>query len=177
MKAERDVIAIARIVRPRGLKGEVVANLLTDRPERFSELSRVKVEATDGTCVEHEVEDFWFHKSQVVLKFTACRTREDAERLRGAVIQVASDQLVKLSDGEYFQFQLLGCQVRTTEGAVIGHVERLIETGAAPLLVVIGDDGAEHLIPFAASICPDVDVAAKLIVIDPLDGLLDLNAH
>jgi 16S rRNA processing protein RimM len=177
MEAEREFIAIARIVRPRGLKGEVVANLLTDRPDRFSQLSRVTVETIDGSRAELEVEGFWFWKSQVVLQFAACRTREQAEWLRGAVVQVASHQAVPLIEGEYFQFQLLGCQVTTTAGEVVGQVERLIETGAAPLLVVISQDGAEHLIPFVASICPTVDVAAKLIVIEPLDGLLDLNAH
>ena len=166
-----DLVAIARIVKSRGLKGEVVADILTDFPERFEATKKVIAVMPDATWRELKIEDHWFQADRVVLKFVDINAVEDAETLRNAEICVAEAETVDLDDGEYFDWQLAGCKVETTNGVTIGTVRELMRTGGTEILVVDGDK--EYLIPFAATICVEVDVENKLIRIDPPDGLLE----
>lgn len=166
-----DLVAIARIVKPRGLKGEVAAELLTDFPERFDGLERVTAVREASEPFELKIEDHWFQKDRVVLKFAGFDTIESAERLRGAEICVPETEAVVLDEGEYFDWQLTGCKVETIDGTTVGEVTGLMRTGGTELLVVQGE--REHLIPFATTICVEVDIENKVVVIDPPEGLLD----
>ena len=166
-----DLVAIARIVKPRGLKGEVVAELLTDFPERFDGLENVTAVRESGERAELKIEDHWFQKDRIVLKFAGFDTIESAETLRGVEICIPEDELVALADDEYYDWQLAGCSVETIDGKEIGTVRELMRTGGSELLVVDGEK--EFLIPFATVICVEVDIENKLVRIDPPDGLLE----
>lgn len=166
-----DLVAIARVARPRGIKGEVSCEVLTDFPERFDELEEVIAVLPNGSQRELKIEEQWFQQSRLVMKFTGVDSIEDAEALRNAEICVSEENAVELADGEYFDWQLEGCSVEMTDGRGIGKVAELMRTGGTELLVVKGDK--EYLIPFATSICLEVDVDKKRIVIDPPEGLLD----
>jgi 16S rRNA processing protein RimM len=99
-----------------------------------------------------------------------------AEALSGAEILVAEESRAPLESGLYFVDDLVGCAVTTREGVRIGLVTGVWEAGGSALLVVErGAGGAEVFIPLSGAICPVIDTAAKAIVIDPPDGLLDLN--
>ena len=169
-----DLIAIARIARPQGIRGEVIADLLTDFPERFAQLDEVRVVKPDGTATVARLEKARLQQGRVVLKFAGCDTRNAAEALRDARVMVPRDQVVSLPADTYFEFDLVDCAVVARDGAVIGKVASVQNFGAAPLLVVPDGAGREHLIPLASSICVDVDVTHKRIVIEPPEGLLDL---
>jgi 16S rRNA processing protein RimM len=166
-----DLVAIARIVRTRGIKGELVAELLTDFPDRFDGLADVIGLSPSGQQRELRIEDHWFQNGRVILKFEGFDTIEAAEELRETDICVAEDDAVKLSDDEYFDWQLQGCRVETAEGEQIGTVAEIMRPGGTELLVVRGEK--EYLIPFANAICTDVDIENKLIRIDPPEGLLE----
>ena len=168
-----ELVAIARIVRPRGIRGEAVAEVLTDFPERFEGLEKVIAVTPTGVREELKIESFWFQNDRVVLKFEGVDTVERAEELRNAEICVPESETVELEEGEYFDWQLAGCQVETVDGRAVGAVRELMRTGGTEILVVDGD-GRELLIPFAESICTEVDVRAKVIKIDPPEGLLEL---
>lgn len=167
-----ELVSVAMVVRVRGLRGEVVAEVLTDFPERFEGLLDVQAVLPDGTRRELKIERFWFQKGRLVLKFEGVDTVDAAEGLRNAEICVPEAEAVELEEGEFFDWQLEGCEVETVEGERVGTVRELMRTGGAEILVVEGD-GGEFLIPFAESICTDVDVEAKLIRIDPPEGLLE----
>jgi 16S rRNA processing protein RimM len=166
-----DLIAIAKVVKPRGLKGEVVAELLTDFPERFDGLKDVTAVRDTSEQFELKIEDHWFQRDRIVLKFVGIDTVDQAEPLRGIEICVPEEDAVELESGVYFDWQLAGCRVKTTDGREIGKVRELMRTGGTELLVVEGV--REYLIPFAGSICVEVDVENKLIHIDPPEGLLE----
>src|SRR5262249_23218892 len=119
------------------------------------------------------LENFRQHKGRVVLKFAGYNTMNEAEGLRDARVMVTRDQLVKLPEDSFYDFDLVGCEVTTTAGRPIGRVGSVRSYGAAPLLAV-SDGEQEHLIPLASSICLEIDIARKRIVIDPPEGLLDL---
>jgi 16S rRNA processing protein RimM len=171
---EPELIGIARITKTRGLRGEVRAEMLTDFPERFAEVRGVYLQLPGGELLTLQLEDYWFHQSRLILKFVGYDTIEQAQQLVGGIVKIGEEDLVELEDDEFFHFQLIGCQVMTMNGALVGHVTKVVETGGAPLLAVKDGQGHERLIPFAKRICPDVDVNAKRIRIDPPEGLLDL---
>ena len=168
-----DLVAVAKIIRPRGLRGEAVAEVLTDFPERFEGLGDVTAVMPGGERRELKLEKAWFQKERIVLKFEGLDSVDDAEALRDAEICIPEQDAVELDEGEFFDWQLEGCEAVTTEGEVIGKVRELLRTGGTEVLVIDASDGREVLIPFAESICTEVDIDAKRITVDPPEGLLE----
>ncbi|HSU25251.1 MAG TPA: ribosome maturation factor RimM [Pyrinomonadaceae bacterium] len=167
-----DLVTVAKIIRARGLKGEAVAELLTDFPERFEGLVDVSAVLPAGERRDLKIEGFWFQKGRIVLKFEGVDSIEAAEELRDAEICVEQSEAVELEEGEFFDWELEGCTVETVEGVRIGKVRELMRTGGTEILVV--EDGEkEFLIPFAEAICVEVNTEAKLIRVDPPEGLLE----
>jgi 16S rRNA processing protein RimM len=170
---EDDLISVARIARPQGLRGEVIADLLTDFPERFARLGRVYVKRADGRFLLLDLETSRPHKGRVALKFAGCDSISGAEELRDARVMVPRDQLVELPEDTYYDFDLIGCEALSVEGQKLGRVEEVQNYGAAPLLVVRGG-ARELLIPLVLSICVEIDIERKRVVVNPPEGLLDL---
>jgi len=170
---EEDVV-IARILKARGIRGEVACVLETDFPGRFSSLEQVTVWMPDGARLSLKVEDHWFHNQRVILKFEGYDTMTAAQSLAGGRLVIAEADVVPLAEGQFFERQVIGSEVMTSGGRTLGLVTRVMRTGGTDLLVLKSDDGRERLIPFADEICTDVDLAAKRITIVPPEGLLDL---
>lgn len=168
-----DWVSIARITRTWGLRGEVIAEILTDFPERFADLEKVTLLRDAEALGSFELAESWFHKGRIILKFVGYDDVTQAEKLRGASLVIARHDLVDLETDEYYLFDLEGCEVFTVSGQSLGSVIRVNDYGAAPILV-IKNDQQEFLIPLAREICPEVDTAMKKIIVDPPDGLLDL---
>ena len=167
-----ELVAIAKLIKSRGLRGELVANVLTDFPERFEELETVIALLPNGTRRELKIEKFWFQKGRIILKFAGFDSIETAENLRGAEICVPESEAIELEADEFFDWQLEECKVETIEGEKIGRVKELLRTGGTEILVVQGAE-KEYLIPFAETICVTVDVENKLIRVDAPEGLLE----
>ena len=170
---EDDLISVARIARPQGRNGEVIANLLTDFPERFASLERAYIKREDGQLLVLDLESSRTHKGRVALKFAGYDSINRAEELRNARVMVSPDQLIELPEDTYFDFDLVGCDVTDTDGQPLGRVEEIHDYGAAPLLLVRNDQ-REIMIPLALSICVEIDTERKKIVVNPPEGLLDL---
>ena len=167
-----DLVAIAKVARPKGLRGEVFADILSDFPERFKGLESVIVVFPSGEHRSLEIEDLKFQSDRLVLKFESYDSVEGAELLRDSEICVPESDAVELEEDEFFDWQLVGCVVETIDGMPLGTVRELQRTGGTENLLVDGD-GRDYLIPFAGSICLEVDIENKLIKIDPPDGLLE----
>ena len=180
--------AIARIVRAQGRKGEVIAEILTDFPGRFEELRRAYLERTGQAPEPVAVENTWFHKGRVVLKFSEVNSIDEAERLRGLHVLIPREDPIPLPAHQYYVRDLKGCRVvRQHQGKLseVGIVTEVEPTGGVELLRVTlndpdpdapsGSGPREVLIPFAQDICTRIDPEAKIIVIDPPEDLLDLN--
>ncbi|MCI0335967.1 MAG: ribosome maturation factor RimM [Acidobacteria bacterium] len=172
--AAEELISIARIVRPQGRRGEVIAELLTDFPERFAKLDVALVKLSSGQISRLRLETSWFHQGRIVLKFAGCDSISQAEELRDAQLFVTREQLVELPLDTYYDFDLVDCEVVTTGGELIGRVTDVQRYGAAPLLAVQDEERREHLIPFVLSICLEIDISRKRITVNPPEGLLEL---
>ena len=167
-----ELVTIAKTVKTRGLRGELVADLLTDFPERFDNLTRVFAVCGNDKTTELELEKFWFQKGRVILKFKDIDSIETAEKWRNCEICIPETEAVELETDEFFDWELEECEVETVEGEKIGKVQELMRTGGTEILVVKGAE-KEYLFPFAETICVEVDIENKLIKIDAPEGLLE----
>jgi 16S rRNA processing protein RimM len=170
----KELIIVARTVRARGLKGELVADLLTDFPERFEQISRLLGIGPSGEYEELQLENYWFQNDRVVLKFVGYDSIESANTLVGYELGLPEAERVQLSPDEFYDWELEGCSVEIENGSAIGNVREIMRTGGVELLVVEDHTRREHLIPMAESIVIEIDLSRRKIVIDPPEGLLDL---
>jgi 16S rRNA processing protein RimM len=174
--AKESFVIVARGVKPKGLKGELVAELLTDFPERFADISEFFAISPKGDRIVVRLERFGLqqNRNRVVLKLEGYDTIEAASTLVGFEFAVPESERVELAADEFYDWELEGCAVTTVNGQAVGKVSGVMRTGAANLLVVADDTGKSSLIPMVGSILIEIDKEAKSIVIDPPDGLLEL---
>jgi len=171
-------VTLARILRPRGLRGEVAAEILTDFPERLPKLREVWL--SDGRAAPRRVrlQRCWLSPGrggQAIFHFADINSIEDAESLRGLEVQVPIEQRAQLAAGNYFVSDLVGCEVREVgASSALGSVRDVEFTGGAPLLAIDTKEG-EVLVPLAAEYCVHIDVKAKRIDVALPEGLRDLN--
>ena len=169
-----DLVLVGRIARPHGIRGQVAINPETDFVEdRFTPGAafRTRSDRGDETLI---VATSRVHNGRPIVGFEGFERIEDVERLAGLELRVDEQTLQPLEAGTYYHHQLRGCQVVTTGGDVVGEVAR-VEGGASGSLLAIDGPRGEVLIPLAADICREVDLAAKRITIEPPEGLLELN--
>jgi 16S rRNA processing protein RimM len=199
-------VALARILRARGNKGEVAVELLTDFPQRLKELKEVFLGdgASDGerggAPRRVGVKEFWVdrnHAGQAVYWFEGFTSINEAEKLRGLDVLIPFEQRVALPAGQYFVEDLVGCSVfevpaaddaaavasspcaMSEAPALIGNVVDVHATGeqqAGTPILVVNVRGEELLIPLAEDICKRVDVAERRIEVVLPEGLRDLNS-
>jgi 16S rRNA processing protein RimM len=167
------LVVIAQAVRPRGLKGEIVAELLTDFPERFEQLEELILVLPGGERKTGHLESYWFQNDRVVLKLAGFDDVDAAKTLVGVEFAVPESERVLLPSDHYYDWELEGCEVKVGE-ASIGKVQSVIKTGGTEILLITDENDKEQLVPLADSIVVEIDTEAKTIVVDPPEGLLDL---
>jgi 16S rRNA processing protein RimM len=193
MTDEAEFVAIARVAKTQGRHGEVAAALLTDFPELFAERKKLFAQsggnAKNSVAVEPvrrelELEEHWFHKGMVVLKFAGVDSISDAETLIGSEIQIPRSERAQLGSDEFYVSDLVGCTV-TDSGREIGRIKDVqFGSGEAPLLVIQGDvlqDGVirgnkEYLVPFAGAYIEKISMEQKLLEMKLPEGMLELDA-
>ena len=168
-----ELVIIARAVKPRGLKGELVAELLTDFPERFEDVEELVLVSPTGERTVGQLENYWFQNDRVILKFAGYDDVETARQLVGFEFAVPEAERVSLPSDHYYDWELEGCTVKVGSES-IGKVQSILRTGATEILAITDENGKESLIPLVDSIVVEIDAAAKTIVVDPPEGLLDL---
>ena len=160
---------------PQGRRGEVAAELYTSFPERFAERRELSALAADGSRRELQLEEHWFHKGNVILKFAGVDSISDAERLAGMELQIPAERRTELEAGAAYVSDLVGCSVMNGETLLGTVAEVQFGAGEAPLLVVRRDE-EEFLVPFAGAFLKKSDVAARRIEMVLPEGLLELQS-
>jgi 16S rRNA processing protein RimM len=183
------LVSIGRLLRVRGNRGELVGELDSREPGREERLKEVTLELEDRRKAVR-VQQVWRNRAiydgRPVFKFEGIDSISDAEVWQGAGILVVAEEVARTPEGEYSHADLVGSRVvhlasarveseEPESGELIGVVEAIEEFGGPPLLRVRAADGREILIPFARSICKQVDVASKTIGVELPEGLLDLQ--
>lgn len=194
-------VMLARILRPRGNKGEVAAELLTDFPKRLTRLTEVFLGRGGGAGTAEPrvmaVKSCWLsqnHKGQAVFHFAGCNSISEAERFRGLDVLLPIEQRVALAAGHYFVDDLIGCYVfenfpepspvasspcsLAAAPTLLGVVKDVQFTGegvsGTPLLAVDAP-GGELLIPLAEDICTGINTTERRIDVVLPEGLRNLN--
>jgi 16S rRNA processing protein RimM len=163
------------VLGPQGRRGEVAAELHTSFPERFAERHELSGLAKDGSRRELQLEEHWFHKGHVVLKFAGVESISDAERLAGVELQIPAEQRAELEAGEAYVSDLVGCEV-VNRGSVVGTVADVqFGAGEAPLLVVKRGE-QEFLVPYAEAFLKKADLPARRMEFELPEGLLEVQS-
>jgi 16S rRNA processing protein RimM len=167
-----ELVAIGRVVKPQGRKGEVLTEPLSDRPDRFPSLKRAFVPGPGGEAREVKITASWPHKGRFVLKLAGVDSIDAAEAFRGQELRIPEADLAKLPEGSYYHHELIGLAVFEPGGRPRGRVKDVLETGAgAPVLVIAGGSevssgrGLEYLVPLAEDFVTRVDVKGGRLTI------------
>ena len=168
------MVVVGRVGRPHGLRGHVAVNAETDFVEE-----RFRPGATLWTRVGGEERQLTIASARrqgerPVVSFEGIGTVEEVEPLTGCELRVPESALLTLDPGRYYEHQLVGCAVATTRDVAVGTVTR-VEGGPGGSRLVVSGARGEVLIPFAQAICVEVDVTARRILVDPPEGLLEVN--
>lgn len=170
---------LARLVRPQGRHGEILADILTDFPARFADRKRLFLlssEISPGFLREVALDNHWLHKGRIVLKLAGVDSISDADKLRGLLVAIPRSERAALEDDSVYIGDLIGCEIIDVSGtpARIGVVTDF--DSEAGLLQVKTPGGEEALVPFAKAYLKTVDLAGKRIEMHLPKGLLEINA-
>jgi 16S rRNA processing protein RimM len=182
MNMEAQWTIVAHLVRAQGRKGELLADILTDFPERFSERHHFVLLSQDGKLArEVALENHWLHKGRIVLKFSGIDTISDAESLRGLDVAIPREERAPLDEDSVYISDLIGCHVidlssgKPLDIGEITDVDR--ESTSIPLLVLRAPRRKDELlVPFAKAYLRRIDIEQKRIEMSLPEGLLDINA-
>jgi len=170
------LISVGRVVKSRGLRGEVVVRSLSDDPERFKTFDEVVVTADDGTSSIYKLESVRTHPrkgglAEIHLRLEGVDSREASDALRGSLLTVPLEKL-ELHEDEHFLFDLVGLSVVTDQGEPIGRVADVRPMPAQNIIVIATDDGRETLIPDISEFVDKSKLDDGELIITPIDGLL-----
>ncbi len=164
-----EFIAIGEIIAPWGINGELKVRITTDFPQRFAPSSKIYINRQPMTINSTE-----WHKGKAIIKLNTIDSIEDAQRLRGQPIEIHHSQVYPLPEGQYYHFQLIGLEVRTTQGELLGTVTEILTAESNDNYVVRGAKG-EILIPAIEDVVKSIDLDKGRVVIEAIEGLLSLN--
>ena len=172
-----DWVTLAVLIRARGVRGEIAADGLGSRPERYEKLERVVLRnEKDGLApLDVEIERVWEHNGRLVFKFRGVDDRDRAEELEGREVCIPMAERPPADEDEYYLSDFIGCEVVHRDGREIGEVTDWNDYGAGPLLQVRSATGSEILIPFIRAFWIEIDLERRKLVVDPPEGLLELN--
>jgi 16S rRNA processing protein RimM len=165
---------VGRIARAHGIRGQVIVNLETDFPDARFRPGATLFTERGGAVTPLTLTTVRFQNGRPVIGLQGVETMNEAEQLAGLELRVPVEALAPLPEGTFYHHDLVGCRVVTQDGQDVGTVEGVEGTFGGSRLVV-SSGRREILIPLATDICRTIDVAGKRIVIDPPEGLLDLN--
>lgn len=170
-------LTVGRIIKPHGIRGELVVEVRTDSPERrFVPGMVLGVRRRgDSHSVPCTVTAARPHAGRLLMCAEEVDSRAAAEDLRGALLTVLADELEGTDDpDEFHDHELVGLRVVRVSGASVGTVREVVHNPAGELLVVAAEGAAhELLVPFVSEIVPEIDLEQGRLVVDPPEGLLD----
>lgn len=172
-------LVLGKIVRPHGVRGEMSLKILTDFPERIADLDAVYLGSSaydEAGATEHEVLSTRRHREQLLIKLSDIPTRDEAALQRGKLLMVTLADAVPLEEGEFYLYQIIGAEVVSEDGEVLGTLKEVLETGANDVYVVTGGMRGEVLLPDIPEVILDVDVNAQRITVALPPGLLPDDA-
>jgi 16S rRNA processing protein RimM len=165
---------VGKIVNTHGIRGEVRVISKTDFPEQRYKAGNVLYLFMPGSNkpIELTVKTHRTHKNFNLLTFEGFENINEVEKFRDGILKVPESQLGELDEDEFYYHEVIGCHVVTTEGLELGKVTEILSPGANDVWVIKSSEGKEILIPYIEDVVKKVDVKGKVILIQPMEGLL-----
>lgn len=171
MRISNDTVVVGKITTTHGLRGTVKVLPMTEKKERFYDLTQIMAELADGKQKVLTIEGISSFKEGFLMDFKEIKDVNAAQKLRGAYLQIPRSQAMELEEGEYYIFEIIGAEVFTDEGERLGILENVIETGANDVYEVKTEDGKEILIPVIPDCVLEVNTEEKKVVVHLLEGM------
>ncbi|MDH5506609.1 MAG: ribosome maturation factor RimM [Anaerolineae bacterium] len=168
IQGKPEFLAVGKLHRTHGLRGELFMSLQTDFPERIKPGTRLYLgsEKKPG-----EVASCRPYKKGLLVSFKEHATVEDAGMLRNQLVFVRSDDRPPLPEGEYYHHQLLGLRVVSENGEDLGFLAEILETGANDVYIVRPESGVELLLPAIDDVVLEIDLDQGVMKVHVLEGL------
>ena len=172
--SSEDLLLVGSVTRPHGLRGLLRIRSYAQSEKTFLNAGTVFLETASGETHEHAVSSISPHQSIFLLTLKGLGSLEEAEKYRGAAVFIRKDTASRETDDEYFWHEIIGMQVYLKSGEHIGTIEQVIPTGGNDVFVVRKEE-SEILIPGIHDVVQEIDLEGKKMIIDAMEGMLELN--
>ena len=169
MSPPRPILEVGYVARVHGLSGELAVRTFDPESEAVGTVRRLVLRLRSGE--ERAISSSRRADDATLVSLTGITSRSAAEPFRGATVLVHREELPPPREGEWFQGDLVGLEARTPEGAPLGRVTEIWNTGPVPNLVIEGTGSEPLVVPFVDEFVPEVDVEAGLLVVRPPEML------
>jgi 16S rRNA processing protein RimM len=166
--SDPDRLAIGRIVRPHGVRGELIVEPYSETIRSVDPESEVFI---DSLQTPYKVLSLRSHQKRLILRIEGCEDRETAEAFRGSELLIPTPDVEPLPDGVYYRWQILGLEVKEQAGRTLGTITDILETGANDVYIVRGDDERELLLPAIKEVIIEVNLENGHLLVRLPDGL------
>ena len=164
-------LEVGQVVNIFGIKGEVKVTPFTDDISRFDELKKVYIKNKNQEK-QYKIENVKYHKNMVLIKFSGIDKIEDAEMLKNKYLEIDREDAIPLEEGTYFIADLIGLEVYTEDGNLLGKVEDIYNTGSKDIYVVKDELGKQVLLPGIDEVIKNVDLENSKIIVHLIPGLI-----
>ena len=163
-------LEIGQIVNTHGIKGMIKVKPFTDDIKEFEYFKKIYIENKTGRK-EYKIDEVKYHKDMVILKLNGIDRIEDAENLKNSYIIILREDAIPLKENEYYIVDLLGLEVYTDEGILLGNLDDIYNTGSNDIYVVKDELGKQILLPAISDVIKKIDIENKRIIVHLLEGL------
>ncbi len=167
----QEFLEIGQIVNTFGIKGMVKVKPFTDDIKRFDDLKKVYVE-NNKTKKQYEIEEVKYHKDIVLIKFKGIDKVEEAELLRNSYLKINREDEPELDDGTYYIVDLIGLNVYSDEGCLLGKIDDIFNNGSCDIYAVKDELGKQLLLPAISDVIKEINLEQKKIIVHILKGLI-----
>ena len=163
-------LEIGQIVNTFGIKGMVKIKPFTDDIRRFDRLKKVYIKKNN--VEEYEIEEVKYHKDMVLIKFKGVENPEQANLLRNYYLLVNREEEEPLEEGRYYIVDMIGIEVYTDEGKLLGILDDIFNTGSNDVYVVKDELGKQTLLPAIKEVIKSIDIENKKMIVHLIPGLV-----
>lgn len=164
---------VGKIINTHGIRGDVKVLRISDFDERFNIGNTLYLVSDQKKIEELIIDGHRIHKGYDLIHFQGLNNINDVEHFKGSFLKITESQLTELEENEYYYHEIIGCEVYTTSGEEVGHIKEILSPGANDVWVVQRQSGKDILIPYIEDVVLEIDVEAKKVVIEPMEGLLE----
>ena len=166
-----EYLEIGQVVNIFGIKGMIKVKPFTENIKRFDKLTKIYIKKKN-TEKEYEIEEVKYHKNMVLIKLKGIDTVEEAEKLRDGYLQVDRKDEEPLEEGTYYIVDMIGLEVYTDDGNILGKLEDIYNTGSNDIYVVKNEQGKQILLPAISEVIQKIDMENKKIIVHLIEGLI-----